>query len=233
MAAMKIMRIGPSLSRVIVVTFVVSFALACVLNVAGQSGRRVKKTVPAPVAASQTTPAIEKPTEKPKPAVTLFVGMERPDYFVTPRANGAASVLLSVVDRLGDHPSVKVDMARSDMTQSEAIRRARSEKEAYVVFLKLATDSMRGSGEDTRVFVQYWVFSPTTAKLKTWGQTYPQTYRNSGVILNPRVPSIYGDYQLEQAGRDAADKILDAFKLNSPERRVPGQAGLADNSASW
>ena len=157
---------------------------------------------------------------KPGPAVTFVIGMERPDYFVTPRATTSGTVLLSFTDRLQDHPSVKVEHVRADMSRGEAVQRARTEKVAYVVLLKLCADSMRGSRDDSQIFIQYSVYSPVTAKVKTSGQTYPQSFRRKPVILDPRSPGIYGDYQMQQAAREAAERVLDVFKLSAPARRL-------------
>jgi hypothetical protein len=44
-------------------------------------------------------------------------------------------------------------------------------------------------------------------------------YRNKSVILNPRTSGIYGDYRLQQAAREAADRVLKAFHLRLADRR--------------
>jgi hypothetical protein len=210
----------------------ISVAMVLLISAAGQSGRRARKPATEPAPTPAATPTIAKPVEKPKPSLTVIVGMDTPDFYMTSNSPNPSSLLLSVVDRLEAHPLVRVASARAHMTRGDAVGRAKAEKEAFIVYVKLANLSMmRGSSDNTQFAVQYWVFTPTTAKVKTSGQTYLHAYRNRGVILNPRVPGLYGDPQLQQAGREAADRILDAFKLSSPDRRFPGQAG-ADVSAS-
>lgn len=194
-----------------------AIALVCVLTVGAQSGRKVRKTssAPVPTPAPESTPAKSK--EQPKPALTVVVGME-PTYLTNVRMGNSGGALLTLVDRLDDHPGVKVAHVRNDMTRSDAIRRAKSEKEAYVVLLELSLDGM-ASTSNGELRLSYWVYSPVTAKIKTSGQTYPQMYRNRGVILNPRTANIYGDYQVQEASREAAERILKAFHLHLSDGR--------------
>lgn len=190
--------------------------------VVAQSGRRVHKSTPAPVSTPEPTPT-PKPTEKPKPALTFIVGMDRYGGLNTIRLNSYGTVLQSFSERLGKSRSVEVKTASSEMSRGDAIKSAKAEKETYVILLQLQSEqaSMSGSSNLT-VFIQYWVFAPTTAKVKTSGQTYPETYRNKSVILNPRSGSIYGDYQLQQAAREAADRVLDTFKIQASSDKLPG-----------
>jgi hypothetical protein len=143
--------------------------------------------------------------------------MQHTNLFDNARIANAGGALLTLVDRLDDHPGVKVAHVRSDMTRSDAIRRAKSEKEAYVVLLELSLNRMAGAS-DGEMRLSYWVFSPVTAKIKASGTTYPQMYRNRGV-LNPRTGNIYGDYQVQEASRDAAERILKAFHLHLSDGR--------------
>jgi hypothetical protein len=122
-------------------------------------------------------------------------------------------VLRTFAGRLDDPESVKVEIATRDMGRSDSILRAKSEKEDYVVSLQLRSDTMTGSNSDPyNVEIAYAVFAPITAKQVTSGRTYPGAYRNKGVILSPKSP-VYGDYALNQAAKDAAERILDHFHV--------------------
>jgi hypothetical protein len=138
--------------------------------------------------------------------------MQQANVFDSARI-GNAGALQSFEDRLDDHPGVKVAHLWGDVSRSDAIRRAKSEKEAYVVLLELSVETGAGS-RDEEILLYYWVFSPVTAKIKTSGQTYVRMYRNRGVIPNPRTANIYGDYQVLEAARDVAIRILKAFQLH-------------------
>lgn len=185
-----------------------------------QSGRRVRKPVLDPVPAPEPTPT-PKPSEKPKPALSFIVGMDRNGTFANLSLAVYDGALRSCAERLDDPESVKVEIASRDMGRSEAITRAKAEKEAYVVLLEIRLDTVGvdQSTSNTTVWIQYAVFAPTTAKIITQGQTY-RGDRNRG-ILSRRTPDIYGDYALNQAAREAAEKILDAFKIRAPSGRFP------------
>jgi len=198
-----------SYSQTVRLLMVGSIVLLSVLTTGAQSGRKVRKSTPLPVATPAPETAVAKPKEDPKPALTLIVGM-LPNPYDNARMGGGALQFLE--DRLDDHAGVKVAHLWGDVTRGEAIRRAKSEKEAYVVLLELSVDRMTGSSEE-ELLLYYSVFSPVTAKIKTSGQTYARMYRNRGVIQDPRTANIY-DYQVREASRDVAVRILKAFHLH-------------------
>lgn len=215
--------------RIFVVSFVAALALVCVLSTAAQSGRRAKQVPPAPIPVPSQEPTPSKPVEKTRPKLTLIVGMERSDDYGLNGTN-PGTVLMSVSERLDDSPAVRVEQVRRDMNRSEAIRRAKAEEAAYVVLLELETESRIAVNiRVTEVSIQYSVFSPTTAKVRAFGRTYPHSARNKGVIVNPG--TIYGDYQLREAGRQAAEKILDAFNLPLASKGPFARGGLISRSA--
>jgi hypothetical protein len=143
--------------------------------------------------------------------------MQHTNLFDNARIANAGGALHTLEDRLDDHPGVKVAHLWGDITRSDAIRRAKSEKEAYVVLLELSLNRMAGAS-DGELRLAYWVFSPVTAKIKVSGTSYPHTYRTRG-ILDPRSAGIYGDHQVREASRDAAERILKAFQLHLPGGR--------------
>jgi hypothetical protein len=186
------------------------------VTIAGaQSGRKSQKSAPLPPV---PMPTPEKtiapvPKEKAKPALTVVVGFERMNYYGNAAMVDEGAALRALVDRLNDHAGVEVADTKRNMTRSDALRAAKAEKEAYVIYVEINLDSMDG---DLRM--SYWVYSPQTAKIKASGRTYPQMYRNRGVILNPR-STVYGTRQMEEAARDVAERILRAFQLHLPSGR--------------
>jgi hypothetical protein len=129
----------------------------------------------------------------------------------------ADGVLRTCARRLDDPQSVQVEVESRDIGRGDAIRRAKSEKEAYVVWLQLVPDTMRGrsgTGDDPyNVYIEYIVLAPTTAKQATSGRVFPGAYRNRGVIVRPNGTGIAGDYQLNQAAKATAERILDHFHI--------------------
>jgi len=168
------------------------------------------------------TPQTKKP-EKESKRLNLIVGMDRfsrvnTSLYVT------ETILHSCADRLRDPESVAVEVVQRDMGRGEAIRRAKGEKDVYVVWLQLSSDSLRSDSQAvdlSDLVLEYWVFSPITADVRTSGRTYPQAYRRRGVIVNPR-RGIYGDYLLKEAARDAAERILAGLgvRTNPPPKSL-------------
>jgi hypothetical protein len=201
----------PSHSHTFRLLVVAAIVLLSVTTAGAQSGRKVRKSTPPPVPTPPLETPITKPKEDVKPMLTLLVGMHQLNRFDSRVAN-AGGALQSFEDRLDDHPSVEVAHLRGDITRGDAIRRAKSEKEAYVVWLELSLERLAGS-PDGELRLSYWVFSPVTAKTKASGVTYPRMSRGRGVILDPRTV-IYGDRDLREAARQAAESILKAFHLH-------------------
>lgn len=205
--------------RLCAASFIVGLALVCGLNAAAQSGRRTKQPPPSAVPKPEESPTPTKAVEKAKPALTLIVGMERENFgsYMT----NFDVVLQAVCDRLDDNSAIQVEQVHRDINRGDAISRAKAEKEAYVVFLEIETESRTiVTTRVTEIAIQYSVFSPTTAKVKAFGRTYPQVGRSRGVVVNPGRTGVYSDYQLQQAGRQAAEKILDAFHLSELDRSL-------------
>lgn len=194
----------------------------CALAVVAQSGRRVRKsTAPVPAPTPEATPTPLARAEKLKPALTFIVAIDKTGDFTRISLNAFSGVLRSCADRLDDSLSVKTQISTNDMGRADAVRRAKEEKEAYVVWLQLRPNTFSGqtgiNDDPYNVYVQYSVFTPITAKQETSGNVYPEAYRNQRVRLP--TPSTNGDYYLNQAARGAAERILDHFHQHFPNTR--------------
>ena len=194
----------------------------------GQSGRRLPKAAATPAPTPAPEPAAAKPEEKQKPALKLILGADR-GYMAGIPSFLTSSAVKGCVDRLDAGPNVDVTVTHRDVTRGEAIKTAKAEKEAYVVWLRLASDRMRRDNqiELNELYLEYVVYTPTTAKIATSGRTYPAGYGRGGVIMNPggipgRNSWPYMEQAIKQAGRAAAERILDALMAKLPPERVPG-----------
>jgi hypothetical protein len=196
--------------------------------VAAQSGRRAPRSssAPAPTPTPQAEPVERKPAAETRAALSFIVGIDRVANFANIPMYLYDTVLRACAERLDDSPSVKVNIANREMNRGEAIKRAKAETESHVVWIQLRFDSGMGQSDaDLReVYLDYWVFAPTTAKVITNGRSYQQVYRGGGVIVMPRpggrASLPYIEQLLKQAARDAAERILSAMDL--PGRSVPG-----------
>ena len=140
------------------------------------------------------------------------------------------SAVKGVMERLDAAPNVDVTVTHRDVSRGEAIKTAKAEKEAYVVWLQLGNDRTRMGGqiEINDLYLQYIVYAPTTAKIAASGRNYPQGYGRGGVVVDPggipgRNTWPYMDQAIQNAGRAAGERILDALLAKLPPDRVPGQ----------
>jgi hypothetical protein len=201
---------------------VVGLFLAFVLTTAAQSGRRGNKSTqvtPLPTPVADESP---KPSPKPpKPRVELTVAVDDLDGFSRVPLSGQSAALQGCVDRLNESDSLRVVAVNRNTTRGEAVKKAKSGTDSYVVWIRIELDRMSataGSNADIRdVFIEYVLFAPETAKVIGTGRSYPGQ-RNRSVIPNPRSGGLYGDYLYVQAGRETAEKIL--ASLNLPTRPV-------------
>lgn len=195
----------------------VTLLLSCALAVVAQSGRRVRKSTPVPVATPDPTPTPNKPAEKRKAAFTFIIGMDRFGDFSRIPLHVSSGVLRTCADRLDDPASVDVATETRDIGHAGAIQRAKSEKEAHVVWLQLVPNTLSGragaNDDPYNVYIEYLVLAPTTAKQVTSGRVFPGAHRNRGVIVSPKTSGVYGDQYLNQAARATAERILDHFHI--------------------
>lgn len=215
------------LLRALAVGYAFVFVLSCASIGLAQSGRRARKPTPAPVATPEPTPESlqTSSSEKPKPRLTFLVGMDRPDAFAGIPVYAYEGILRSVTNRLGDDPTIDVVPTQRDMGRGEAVQKAKAEKEAFVVWLQVRRDTISGDSRNTGdlddIIIEYSVFTPTTAKVATFGRTYPGSQRTRVIIPGPRTSGIYGDRYLNQAAEEAAEKILSHFRRNPAPGRRP------------
>ncbi|MEK6282723.1 MAG: hypothetical protein AABN95_20380 [Acidobacteriota bacterium] len=207
--------------------FACGLVLSFTLMAVAQSGRRVIKPTPQPPVATTTgATTVAKPSpEKPAPRVTLVVGIDQSDSFSRIPLGATTGVLQSFVDRLKASPSVKLVVDNQSLGRGEAVRKAKSEKEGHIVWLQVGLDTMGASqGANTNirdVFIEFVVLAPGTAKTVVSGRTYPYTYRSRSVIPSTRGPGIYGDYRYNEAAREAAERVLAAFRISTRPIRLP------------
>jgi len=214
------------LLRTLTAGFAVVLVLSCVATYLAQSGRHVRKSTPAPVSTPEATPtpSPKASSEKSKPRITFLIGLDRYTGFANVPSYVYDGVLRSLADRLAEPSGVYVAVPQDGMGRGEAIRKAKNEREGYVVWLQLQVDTVTGgsgnTGNRNNIVIEYWVFAPTTAKQTMSGRTYTLSQRNKGIIPGPRT-SIYGDRYLNQAAEEAADRILAHFHIRAAPIRLP------------
>ncbi|HJQ35034.1 MAG TPA: hypothetical protein VJ866_22985 [Pyrinomonadaceae bacterium] len=193
-----------------------------------QSGRKGAKS-PSPVP-SDTAPQGEsesgpkKDTPKRPDALVSFVAMRGTEDALTiidPMArDGVAD---QFVRRLGQSQAVSVTNAGTG-GRADARKRAKDETTAYVVFFQLEEENYAatsGGRVDSRTLViRTLVYAPKTGDIKFIDTVYQRPYRQTARVKGIPVPVPAGgierypsQHELEQAARDAADRILGRFQI--------------------
>ncbi|CAN5866995.1 hypothetical protein BH18ACI4_BH18ACI4_06930 [soil metagenome] len=219
-------RILPMLASVLALA--AALLALCAEPVVAQSGRRAPKSssTPAPTPTHRAEPVEKKPAVENNAGLSFIVGIDRVANFVSIPIYLYDSVVRACAERLDDSPSVKVDIANREMNRGEAVKRAKTETDSHIVWIQLRIDNARGgsNADLSEVYIEYWVFAPSTAKMIANGRSYQQAYRGGGVIVIPRpggrASLPYTEQLLKEAAREAAGRILSAMDL--PGRSVPG-----------
>ena len=195
----------------------ISVILACVMLIQAQSGRRSTST-------PTTSPSVSGPKTIEKapakaPRIHLLVGVENRNPFTNIPYYLSDTVLDNCVRRLADSADIVPNAVGRGIDRVDAVRRAKAEKEAYVVWLQVESDVL-DSGKQQKngpdeLYVRYTIFEPVTAKVRQSGRTHQQIYKTGrgGVSTSSKGGAVYSEYALKQAAREAAERILAAFDI--------------------
>jgi hypothetical protein len=195
----------------------ISLIFACAVLTQAQSGRRSTST-------SSTTPTVSGPKTVEKapakaPRIHLLVGVESRNPFTNIPYYLSDTVLDNCVRRLADSADIVPNAVGRGMDRVDAVRRAKAEKEGYVVWLQIESDvidsgKQQKNGPD-ELYVRYTIFEPVTAKVRQSGRTHQQIYKTGrvGVSTPNKNSPVYSEYALKQAAREAAERILEAFDI--------------------
>lgn len=206
----------------VAVSFAILVSLSYLSAARGQSGRRApkSKTVSAPIPEPDPTPSPTPSRQNSEPILRFILGMDQYDSFSSVSLNAISGVRKNCAQRMEERTWIRVTVAPRPMLRSDAIKLAKAEKQSYVVWLQIREDTMsaRQTGTRNNAYIEFAVFAPETAKIMASGTTYPGSRNN--VILDRRTSDIDGDYYLNRAARETADKILSKFSVIDP-RRIP------------
>lgn len=199
--------------------------ICAVAVLASQSGRRAPKSTSIPAATPESSPTPTAKKSPEKPALPVILGIDAHDSFSNIPLYFYDSVLKSCGDRLSKGSAVKVEASSRDMSRGDAVKRAKSEKEGYVILLQLRDDSMGSNNSNvdlSRVYIEYFVFAPITARQVTSGNAYQRAAGYKDVIVRRTTSGspAYVEYQLKQAARNAAEQILAALGAREPPDRT-------------
>jgi hypothetical protein len=219
---------NPSRRRAAAFALIAVAAVFCLAPAArAQSGRKAQKPLNLPTEApKQGEAAAAKPEAKKPEAVVSFVVMRSDDASAFGiDAVSRDSVAAAFSRRLGQVTSVEVRDGGKGGRQ-EARARAKEEKKAYVVLFQLdeqAGGMSTGSVDSRTLVIRTYVYAPTTGDLKYTDAVYQRPYQDSARVGGVRIPvptrrieRYPSQHELEQAARDAADRLLGRFQVTPP-----------------
>lgn len=181
-----------------------------------QSGRRKPKPPPAAPIPTPTPEPTPEPKNEQKSDLEFLVGIDQSETFVYYPLSFYSAVLNGCSARLSR--VAKVTTA-NNLSRPEAIKKAKAEKTAYVVWLRLATFSMGRSSQINHedVEIEFTAFTPVTGKIVTSGRTYQNANRAGPVVVQPPGGGssniYYREHLLKRAAEDAADRILKSLHI--------------------
>jgi hypothetical protein len=129
-------------------------------------------------------------------------------------------VMDGFMERIQTSNAVKARTGR-DMNRKEASDYAKSSADTYVVLIQLDVDpaysnrDRMGYVDPASLYVDYVVFTPGTGKTKSSGHVYQRRGVTGGSPLPGPMPrtTAGAEYSLRYAGRETADRVLDALGL--------------------
>ena len=198
----------------------------CGASALAQSGRKAQKPLGLPTEQP-------KPGEPPKPeakkpeAVVSFVVMRYEDAsLIAIDAMARDGVAAAFAQRLRQSAAVDVTDGGKGR-RPEARSRAKEEKKAYVVLFQLEEqpgDMNMGRADPRSLVFRTFVYTPQTGDLKYNDVVYQRPAYDSARVGGVRIPvpsrrvdRYPSQHELEQAARDAADRLLSRFQVAPPQ----------------
>ena len=228
MQAKKLLRSG-AFTQLIGLLICALLMTSAVETAQAQSGRRIPKrpTSPDPLPPKSEEPPIEasQPKEE-KPKIPVLVTKDTRLYNNSTYWYDVA--VQACLKRLSESVSIG-PRAGQDMNRKQASDAAKGSTDTYVVLLQFDVDpayssqtrGTMGQIDPRYLYINYTIFTPGTGKVKRSGNVYPGNRGVSNLPIPGRIPNSTAgaEYAMHQAGRETADRIIDAIGLALPPER--------------
>ena len=191
-------------------------AVTFITIVQAQSGRRQTKPAPAAPVPTPTPDPTPKQKEETKSELGFLVGIDRADSFNYVPLTFYSVVVDSCANRLRHGSSAQVDKT-DRLSRADAIKKAKSEKTTYVVYLRLTSMAMR-EYSSAEAEIEYIVYAPQTGKVAASGRSYQNASHKGPIVVQPPRGSnntVFQEQMLKRAAEEAADRILKALHIVS------------------
>lgn len=206
-------------------------ALASVAS--AQSGRHAPKVAATPT--PEATPQAESESEskpraqKPSDVIVSFIVVEQDALSLNMDINARRDVIDTFIRRLGQQRSVSATGGGKG-GRREARERAKKERTAFVVLFEMEEEQAASGGgsmgrvDSRALLLKTFVYAPESGDLKYTDTIMQRQYRPTTTIGGVRVPVPGGrrieqypsQLQLEQAAREAADRLMSRFGVTPP-----------------
>lgn len=190
-----------------------------------QSGRKAQKPLGLPTEAPKPgQPAASKPEAKKPDALVSFVVMRYDSASVGIDPLAREGVAAAFGQRLRQTTTVDVtDGGKGG--RSDARDLAKRQEKAYVILFQLEEQpgDMSMVADSRTLIIRTFVYAPKTGDLKFTDTVFQRPAYDSARVGGVRVPvptrrveRYPSQRELEQAGRDAADRLLSRFNVTPP-----------------
>lgn len=211
----------------------IALALCALASVASaQSGRHAPKTAATPT--PEATPQAESESEskprarKPSDVIVSFIVVEQDGAMLNLDFSARQSVIETFMRRLGQSRAVSVSSGGKG-GRRDARERAKKERETFVVLFELEEErnamgeASIGRVDSRTLLLKTYVYAPESGDLKYTDTIMQRPYRPTTTVGGVRVPvpgrrieQYPSQLQLEQAARDAANRLMSRFGVTPP-----------------
>jgi len=201
----------------VLVALVALVTVAAVVPASAQSGRRIptRRPDPPPAAPEPAPRPAPGPVEPARPKTPLTVGKSITNFGI--REDVCAFVVETCLRRLTGSGSVQVTNS-ADLSRKQAIDAAKKDASTFVLWFQFSADQAdedpaRISRSSREVLVvQYVLYEPGTAKVRTQGRLYfvsDTSFGGRGTV--PYMNRGSTGYTPEEAGAKVAEAVLEAL----------------------
>jgi hypothetical protein len=216
-----------SLARAFVlVSCAALFAAALAFAARAQSGRRAPRTQEiAPVPTPTPAPTPKKHETEVAQRINLIVAAD--NSFAMQSSMTQGIVQQSFVQRLHESDSLTVGGDSSSMTRGGAQKRAKEEKDHFVVWMSLRYNGAGGDPIGVQrpraqdYSIEFAIYEPVTGKTRASGNVYLRAGYGSIGGVGVGAPSCYpatyaSDLEFVYGAIDAANRVMKSFDLPLP-----------------
>lgn len=202
---------------------------------AAQSGRRAPKVSATPTPEATPQQAESESESKPRAGkspdvIVSFIVVEQDTIMLNLDYGAKEDVMDTFTRRLGQPRAVSVSSGGKG-GRKEARERAKKERDAYVVLFEMeeeraaSGEASIGRADSRTLLLRTYVYAPGSGDLKFTDTIMQRPYRPTASIGGVRIPVPSGrrveqypsQLQLEQAARDAADRLMSRFGVIPPQ----------------